>query len=83
MKDLHVALHDEMLSNLDALSRKLKTTRNLLIREALADFIARKKREAETEEMARYAAEMAPQSGEFVAEFKADVNRALWDHTEW
>lgn len=83
LKDVHVTLGDDVVARLDNLSRKLALSRNSLVREAIADFVARKEREAMADEMAEYARGMADESGRFVAETEISVERMLRECTEW
>lgn len=83
LRDIHVTLGDDVVARLDTLSRKLALSRNFLVREAIAEYMARKEREAMAAEMANYARDMADDSGRFVAETGGTVDRLLQECTEW
>lgn len=83
MKELHITLREDMAERLDALSRNLDASRTFLVREAVEEYVARRERELVAAEMSRYAAEMAPASGEFVDQTWATVSRQLLEETEW
>ena len=83
MRDMHITLGDDVLAQLNTLSRKLAQSRNLLVRQAVTEFIARKEREAMAREMKSYAQNMAPHSAQFVEESAAHVDQMLREHTQW
>jgi len=80
---MHVTLDDSAFRRLATLSRRLKLSRNFLVREAVADYVSRRERETLALEMVHYAEKMAPHSDEFVRETDTEVDRLLLENTQW
>lgn len=83
MKDIHITVQDGLAARLEELSRRLDANRTTLVREAVEEYVCRRERELLADSMARYAAEMAPESGAFVEETWPSVNRQILESTEW
>ncbi|MBT9583793.1 ribbon-helix-helix protein, CopG family [bacterium] len=73
LKDVHFVLQADLLDRLGSLARALDVSRNLLVRQAIEEFLALKERERLDQEMDPYIQEMAPYSGEFVAETEGET----------
>lgn len=82
-KDIHIILQDEVVDRVSELAKALAVSRNQLIREAIAEYLLRKERELQDQELDDYIREMAPYSGEFVSETRDEVGRMLSENTEW
>ena len=69
MKDLHLALPDHLAEEVDRLASDLGKPRNVIVRQALENYIAAEK--------------MAGRSGEFVKETGAAVSRKILRENRW
>ena len=82
MKNLHIALSDDLVSRLDRVSDLAHSSQTALVREAVQVYLIAKERELVAQEMFRYACEMAPHSKDFVSWTGPEVDRLL-ESEEW
>lgn len=83
LKDVHIVLQADLLERLGNLAKALDVSRNLLVRRAIEEFLANKERERLDRDLDEYVRQMAPYSGEFVAETEGETDRMILDSTEW
>ena len=81
--DLHLKLPEPLLAGLEREARYQGLPRAHLLREAVAEYLTRAEAKHIADEMAAYVEEMAPYSGEFVAETDEHVTELLLRETEW
>ena len=83
LKDVHFILQADLLERLGSLAKALDVSRNLLVRQAIEEFLVTKERERLDREIDEYVQKMAPYSGEFLAETEGETDRMVLDSTEW
>jgi hypothetical protein len=81
--DIHLTLSEELLASLEKEARERRLPRAHLLREAVAEYLARAEAARVRREMETYAEELAPNSGEFIADTDAHVVQRLLEETEW
>ncbi|MDA1142030.1 MAG: ribbon-helix-helix protein, CopG family [Planctomycetota bacterium] len=83
MKSMQINIEDEIDSGLSELAAREAKSKEELVREALIDFLRRRKKETICQEMRLYAEEMADGSADFAAETDASVDEHLLRKTQW
>lgn len=81
--DLHVVLPAGLVAGLDRLAQERGQRRVHVLREAVAEYLLRTEAQRLAEALDAYVDELAPYSGEFVAEHEAHTLARLLEVTEW
>ena len=81
--DIHVSLPKGMLAELDRIARLRGMRRAHLLREAVATFLERVKKELIEKEIKSYVEDFSSHSGDFVRETDAHTIERLLRETEW
>ena len=81
--DIHLKLPEALLASLEREAQHQGLPRAHLLREAVTEYLARAEAERIDRELEAYVEEMAPYSGEFVAETDAHTVERLLRETEW
>jgi predicted transcriptional regulator len=81
--DLHVALPNALVADLDRLARERGVRRVHVLREAVAEYVVRAEAERVAAEMRAYVADLADAGGEFVAETEAHTVERMLREVEW
>ncbi len=80
--EIHLKLPEPLVADLEKEARYRGLPRAHLLGEAVAQYLARAEAERIGREMAAYAEELGPDSGEFVAETDAYTVQRLLEETE-
>ena len=83
MIKMHISLADDDGAGLEEVSRFTGQPKSQLIREAVAAYLAQKRRQALDTEMRNYAQKHGANSEEFVKETRAHVAERLLRETQW
>jgi hypothetical protein len=81
--DIHLKLSETLLARLEKEARHRGLPRAHLLREAVAEYLARAEAERIQREMEAYAEALAPNSEEFILETDAHTVQRLLEETEW
>jgi predicted transcriptional regulator len=79
LKDVHIVLQADLLERLGNLAKALDVSRNMPVRRAIEEFLVNKERDRLDRDLDEYVRQMAPYSGEFVAE----TDGMILASTEW
>lgn len=81
--DMHMMIPASLAGMLDDLARKTKRTRTIVVREAIEEYLDRRRQRQLDEELARYVETKANASAEFAEETSRHTSERLLRETEW
>ena len=81
--DMHMMIPASLADLIDDMARKTKRTRTTVVREAIEEYLDRRRRRQLDEELARYVETMSPASAEFTEETSRHTSERLLRETEW